>query len=61
MRDGFKGIQIGRRALFHTTVIENGSDITIANPKGRKIRQSLKSIGKKKSSKKHDRKQTETD
>ena len=37
-------------------VIQNGNDISIANPKGRKIRQTLKSIGKKKSSKKHDRK-----
>ena len=45
----------------HSTVIENGNDITIANPKGRKIRQTLKSIGKKKSYKKHDRKQMETD
>lgn len=45
----------------HTTVIENGNDITIANPKGRKIRQILKSIGKKKSFKKHDREHTETD
>ena len=45
----------------HTTAIENGNDITIANPKGRSIRKTLKSIGKKKSSKKHDRKHTETD
>ena len=45
----------------HSTAIHNGNDITIANPKGRKTRQTLKSIGKKKSSKKHDRKHTETD
>ena len=61
------GIQTGSSTTIvnpdgtHTTVIENGNDITIANPKGRKLRQTLKSIGKKKSSKKHDRKHTETD
>ena len=45
----------------HTTVIENGNDITIAKPKGRKTRQTLESRGKKKSSKKHDRKHRESD
>ena len=61
------GIQTGNITTIvnpdgtHTSVIENGNDITIANPKGRKSRQTLKSIGKKKSSKKPDRKHTETD
>ena len=45
----------------HTTVIENGNDNTIAKPKGRKTRQTLESRGKKKSSKKHDRKHRESD
>ncbi|MCQ2181347.1 MAG: hypothetical protein MJY50_04740, partial [Bacteroidales bacterium] len=45
----------------HSTAIKNGNSVTIVNSKGRTLWQTIKSVDKKKSSRKHDRKHTETD